>query len=312
MPPVIETLNLTRSYGSRRGINAVNLSIPQGALYGFLGPNGAGKTTTIRVLLGFLRPTLGSARVFGRDAWTHSAAIKADVGSIPGDLRLWGWMSGTRALSLFSRIRERDMLHHGRELADLLELDLSVKVRTMSRGMRQKLGLILALAHKPQLLILDEPTSALDPLMQDRLHGHLRAMAAKGHTVFFSSHTLGEVEALCQRIAIVRNGSIVADNTLDELRATARHEIRIDWKDHLGSRIDPPPFLSLTLQSPARWLATLDGPVDPLLAWLVGKPLLDIAITKPDLETLFRRFYGENPENPSTPAPTTSTPGGAA
>jgi ABC-2 type transport system ATP-binding protein len=291
--PVIETVNLTRTYGQRRGIEGVSLSIGPGSLYGFLGPNGAGKTTTIRVLLGFLRASGGSARVFGKDAWAESAAIKAEVGSIPGDLRLWGWMSGLRALRLFERIRGRPMLEHGQTLAEMFELDLSVRVRAISRGMRQKLGLILALAHKPRLLILDEPTSALDPLMQDRLRNHLRAVARAGSTVFFSSHTLGEVEALCERVAIVRAGRIVADATLDELRATARHEVRIDWRDGLGERVERPGFLNLSQQSAARWNGTLDGPVDPLIAWLVGKPIADVSITKPDLETLFRRYYDD-------------------
>ena len=193
----IETDDLTRRYGARRGIERVSLTVPDGSRFGFLGPNGAGKTTTIRVLLGFLKPTAGQARVFGRDVWRESALIKSDVGYLPGDLRLYPWLSGELALRIFGGVRGRDLMRAGRELAERFALDLRVKVRNMSRGMRQKLGLILALAPRPKLLILDEPTASLDPLMQETLRAHLRELAARGHTVFFSSHTLSEVEQLC-------------------------------------------------------------------------------------------------------------------
>src|SRR5438876_3779258 len=159
---VITTAGLTRQYGSRSGIQAVTLAVPQGSLFGFLGPNGAGKTTAIRVLLGFLRPTAGSARIFGLDCWRQSRQAKAEIGYVPGDLRLYAWMNGAEALRMFGSIRRRDMLVFGRQLAEQFDLDLSVAVRSMSRGMRQKLGLILVLAHKPRLLVLDEPTSSLD------------------------------------------------------------------------------------------------------------------------------------------------------
>jgi ABC-2 type transport system ATP-binding protein len=303
---VIEVANLTRTYGSRRGIQDVNLSIPEGSLYGFLGPNGAGKTTTIRVLLGFLRATSGRASVFGLDAWRRSAEIKAEVGAIPGDLRLWPWLTGVSALKLFGRVRGRDLMAKGRALADELELDLKVRVRAMSRGMRQKLGLILALAHEPRLLILDEPTTGLDPLMQDRLREILRRMAKKGHTVFFSSHTLGEVESLCDRVAIVRQGRLVADDALDALQHAAGHEVTIVWKAPqdgasegqarhaaTGNSVpaEVPDFLVLTERTPTRWVGSLRAPVSTLVEYLADKPLDDLTIARPDLESLFRRFY---------------------
>ncbi len=303
---VIEVANLTRTYGRRRGIQDVNLSIPEGSLYGFLGPNGAGKTTTIRVLLGFLRASSGTARVFGLDAWRQSDEIKAEVGAIPGDLRLWPWLTGLSALRLFGRVRGRDLMPKGRSLADELELDLKVRVRAMSRGMRQKLGLILALAHEPRLLILDEPTTGLDPLMQDRLREILRRMAQKGHTVFFSSHTLGEVESLCDRVAIVRQGRLVADDTLESLQRAAGHEVTIVWKGgmpHASPDRQPlgatsaavptsiPDFLILSERSPTRWVGSLRAPVSTLVAYLADKPIEDLTIARPDLESLFRRFY---------------------
>lgn len=289
---VINLDNLTRSYGPRRGIEDVSIHVGEGTLYGFLGPNGAGKTTAIRVLLGFLRPTNGAASVFGLDCWRDSALIKRDVGYVPGDLRLWPWMNGHTALKIIGSVRGIDIRPGGRELAERFELDLNVKVRAMSRGMRQKLGLVLALAHKPKLLVLDEPTSALDPLMQDRFRDLLRSLAARGSTVFFSSHTLGEVEALCERVAIVRAGRIVADSTLADLRRQARHEFEIRWTSTTPQ--PPPAYLTMTHTSPERWTGSLDErSLTDFLALLAraGQSVADVRLARPDLETIFRRYY---------------------
>jgi ABC-2 type transport system ATP-binding protein len=292
MGSLIQLDHLTRRYGRRRGVERVSLSVSEGALFGFLGPNGAGKTTTIRVMLGFLRPTSGEARIFGLDCWRDSKAIKRDIGYLPGDLRLPAWMDGTNALSIFGAVRGRDLAGAGRELGEKFDLDLRVKVRDMSRGMRQKLGLILALAHSPRLLVLDEPTSALDPLMQQVLHELLRQRAAAGHTVFFSSHSLGEVEQLCDRVAIVRDGEIVADESLAVLRDRAGHDVTIRWKDDAPAlAIEPPDFLKLTRCERAVWQGTLEGPVRRFVDFLAGKSVEDLSIGRPDLESLFRRFY---------------------
>lgn len=281
------------------------MAIEPGSLYGFLGPNGAGKSTTIRVLLGFLRPTSGTARVLGLDCWTQSERLKAEVGAIPGDVRLWPWLTGQGALKLFGQIRGRDLLPQGKKLADELELDLGVRVRAMSRGMRQKLGLILAMAHQPAVLILDEPTTALDPLMQDRLRKILRRMANAGHTVFFSSHTLSEVEELCERVAIVKQGKIVADSTLEELRRQNEHDVVILWKPGAampGDASTPagdqpvPGFLALSERSRRRWAGRLRGPVQPLMGFLAAQPVEDVTIARPSLENIFRRFYEDDVE----------------
>ena len=291
----ISTKGLTRTYGARRGVEDINLFIPEGSLYGFLGPNGAGKTTTIRVLLGFLRPTAGRASVLGLDCWTQSARIKRDVGYVPGDLRLWPWMTGRSALSLFGSVRRMDLLTGpgaGNELADFFELSLNTRVRAMSRGMRQKLGLILAMAHRPKLLVLDEPTSGLDPLMQDRFRDLLRSLSRKqGTTIFFSSHTLSEVEALCDRVAIVRAGKIVADSTLRDLQRQAGRHVIIRWNTPQVPA-ESPACLTLDPEStPLLWQGRLIGSVDPLISWLNGRRIDDITIQHPDLETLFRQFY---------------------
>ncbi len=294
----IEADQLTRRYGRRTGIDRVSLRVPEGVLYGFLGPNGAGKTTMMRVLLGFLRPSAGRASVFGRDCWTESRRLKFDVGYLPGDLRLYPPMTGTQLLRIAGAVRRMDLRLAGADLAELFTLDLAVPVRSMSRGMRQKLGLILALAHKPRLLILDEPTSSLDPLMQDQLIRHLRQLAAAGHTIFFSSHTLSEVDRLCDRVAIVREGRLVADEALEVLRATARRQVTIRWTQGAAAPKAPPAFLELSDRRDRLWQGDLTGPVAGFLQWASGQPVEDVAIGHPDLESLFRRFYERGAQEP--------------
>ena len=186
---VIETRQLTCHYGRRVGVRGVNLRIPAGQVFGFLGPNGAGKTTTIRLLLGFLRASAGRATVFGLDCWRRRALIDRQVGYLPGDLRLYAWMTGHRALRISGQIRRMDLTAAARELSPRFRLEMDLRVRKMSRGMRQKLGLILALAHRPRLLILDEPTSGLDPLMQDVLtEAVARAHGGGDDGVLFEPH----------------------------------------------------------------------------------------------------------------------------
>jgi len=287
---IIETRGLTRFYGARRGIEGVDLAVAEGSLFGFLGPNGAGKTTTIRVLLGFLRPDSGSSRVFGMDCWAGSGRIKEEVGYVPGDLRLYPWMDGRSALSIFGKVRRREMLGPGKDLAERFGLDLGVRVRAMSKGMKQKLGLVLAMAHRPRLLVLDEPSSGLDPLIQEVLRVELRALAAAGHTVFFSSHSLSEVEALCDRVAIVRDGRLVADETLGELKTRAGHAVAIRWRGGAGT-LEAPEFLKVTRRDADEWEGMLEGPMEPLVRWLAGRPIDDLSIGRPDLERMFKRFY---------------------
>jgi len=289
---VITLDKLTKRYGRRVGVDGLSLGVPEGTLFGFLGPNGAGKTTTIRVLLGFLRPTSGRASMLGKACWEQSGAIKADVGYLPGDLRLYPWLTCQTALKLFGAIRGRDLTEAGCALAETFSLEPDVRVRNMSRGMRQKLGLILALAHRPRLLVLDEPTASLDPLMQKRLYEHLRTLAAAGHTVFFSSHTLSEVEQLCERVAILRDGKLVADETLDHLRARAGRAVTIRWHDSAkGREPDPPAFLTVNARRQEEWHATLNGSAMELARWCVGLPIEDLSIGQPDLATLFQQYY---------------------
>ena len=292
MTRILQTKRLSRSYGRRVGIETVDLELEPGTVFGFLGPNGAGKTTTIRLLLGFLRPTAGSAAIFGRDCWRESHLIKRDVGYLPSDLRLHPWMSGESALRVVGRIRGCDILTAGRRIAERFELEMDVKVRAMSRGMRQKLGIVLALAHKPRLLILDEPTSGLDPLMQDELARALVELASEGHTVFFSSHTLSEVEAVCNRVAIVRRGRIVADETIAALQRRARRRLAITFRDEAAAAAaEPPPTIAVEQRSRRVWTGELSRTAGSIRAWLAAQPVEDFVVGPPELETLFRAYY---------------------
>ena len=288
---VISAEALTKSYGERVGVREVSLDVPQGCVFGFIGPNGAGKTTTIRILLGFLRPGAGSARVLDRDCWRQSHLIKRDVGYLPGDLRLSPWMNGQAACKVFGTARRLDLARPSHELAEYFDLDMAVPARSMSRGMRQKLGLILALAHEPRVLVLDEPTSALDPLTQDRLYQRLREMADRGCTIFFSSHVLSEVQDLCDRVAIIRAGSIVADETVAALRGRAGREVVIEWRGAPPDRAEAPPFLEVRTNEESVWSCSLTGTVPDLLAWLRDRPVADLTLEPPDLDSLFKGYY---------------------
>jgi ABC-2 type transport system ATP-binding protein len=294
----VVTQQLSRHYGRRVGIEDVNLGIDEGEIFGFLGPNGAGKTTTIRLLLGFLRPSRGHATIFGLDCWQESPRIKQDIGYVPGDLRLYPWFTGRSALSIVGKVRGLDLRQSGQDLADRFQLEMNVRVREMSRGMRQKLGLVLALAHKPRLLILDEPTSALDPLMQSELTNCLRETARLGCTVFFSSHTLSEVEALCDRIAIVRDGHIVADESLSALRSRAGRIVKIHFSSaEAATRTPCPTFLKFIRQVGSQWDCELEGTTSPLIRWAAELPIDDISISPPDLDSVFRKFYEPSSEH---------------
>ncbi|UCD76186.1 MAG: ABC transporter ATP-binding protein, partial [Phycisphaerales bacterium] len=289
---MIETINLTKKYGELVALNNLNLSINDGDCFGFIGPNGAGKTTTIRVLLGLLRPSGGGASIFGLDCWKRSPRIKRDVGYLPGDLRLYPWMTARNAIGIVGQVRKRGLAERGRELWDRFELDPEVRVRQMSRGMRQKLGLVLALVHEPKLLILDEPTAGLDPLMQDVLYRCLDEAIARGQTVFFSSHRLSEVEHLCDRVAIIRDGRIVADEPLETLRGRAAREVKLEFADaEAAGRAEVPAFLKIRERRGAQWVCDRTGEMPDLIRWMAGQPIADVTIGPPDLESLFRRFY---------------------
>lgn len=294
---MLRTTNLTRRYGARIGVDSVNLQVEAGQVFGFLGPNGAGKTTTIRLLMGFLKPHGGQAEIAGLDCWTHSAQVKRDVGYLPGDLRLYPWLTLRSGTSIVSQVRGEDISARANELAERFELEPTLPVRKMSRGTRQKLGLVLAMAHRPKLLVLDEPTSGLDPLMQSRLADLVREAAAAGSAVFFSSHTLSEVDSLCDRVAIVRHGRVIVDKSLAQLRHEAPRMIELQYADEpTAAAVVLPEMLRLVERRGDVVRCELEGTTPPLVAWASQQPLVDIRIGRPDLETVFHRLYHETDE----------------
>ena len=290
---VLHTDHLSKSYGARRAIDDLSLELEEGTVCGFLGPNGVGKSTALRILMGLLRPSSGRASLFGLDCWRDGLRIRADVGYLPGDLRLYPWLTARLAFRLVGRIRRRALVAPGLALAERFDLEPDVTVRTMSRGMRQKLGLILALAGKPRLLLLDEPTSGLDPIIQDRLLTYLRELKEAAHTIFFSSHTLSEVERLCERVVILKAGRAVADTSLESLRSRAQRDVVLRWEDSAAPEgASLPEFLELREQTPTEWRCTLCGSAATLTRWLAEQRLADFSVGPPDLERLFRSFYG--------------------
>ncbi len=224
--PVIETDGLTKRYGSARGIEDVTITVDAGEVFGFLGPNGAGKTTTIRTLLDLLHPSAGSARIFGLDSRRESVAIRARLGNLPGDFGYGKGASGREALSLLARLRGVEGIGRAEALAKRFRANLDRPLGELSRGNRQKVGLILATFHEPELLILDEPTSGLDPLMQEEFLALVSEERERGCTVFISSHELDEVERVCDRVGIVRAGRLVAvERIADLLGKTQRRNL---------------------------------------------------------------------------------------
>jgi ABC-2 type transport system ATP-binding protein len=229
----IETEGLTKFYGAARGIEDVTLTVEPGEVFGFLGPNGAGKTTTIRTLLDLLHPTRGSARLFGLDSRRDSVAIRARIGNLPGDFGYGKQARGREALALLARLRGVDDLGWARRLAERFRADLDRPLGQLSRGNRQKVGLILAVFHRPELLILDEPTSGLDPLMQEEFLALVREERERGCAVFLSSHELDEVERVCDRVGIIRGGSLIAVERIADLlgKTTQRRRVEVEFAE---------------------------------------------------------------------------------
>ena len=292
----VATHGLTKHYGTHAALHELELRVPAGRLFGFLGPNGAGKTTTLRLLLGLLRATRGRAEVLGRDAWREGPALRAEVGYLPGDVRFYDWLTGRQTLAFLDAARGGRAKTELARLTGRLALDLDRRVRDYSRGMKQKLGLIAALMHRPRLLILDEPTVSLDPLMREILYGELRAVAAEGRTVLFSSHTLAEVETLCDEIAILRDGRLIEHERIDVLRERAVRHVDVRFRAGALTALPRPEGLQVLEDTDAHLRATWMGPTDRLLAWLARCPVQDVTIAPPDLEDLFLTYYADRLE----------------
>ncbi len=288
---VVATHGLTKSYGPFAALRPLELRVAQGRLFGFLGPNGAGKTTTIRLLLGLLRASGGRADVLGHDAWSQGPVVRKQVGYLPGDVRFWDNLTGRKTLEFFNASRGGGHWPEVERLVQVLDLNIDKRVRDYSRGMKQKLGIIAALMHKPQLLILDEPTTALDPLVRAAFYDELRSVVAQGRTVLFSSHTLAEVEELCDEVAILRGGRLIEQERMSVLRERALRHIEIHWKDGTKPVRMAPKGMKVLQNTPAYLRATFAGSVPVLVQWLATMPVQDMTIAPPDLDDLFMDYY---------------------
>lgn len=292
----IQLDGLSKSYGSHNVLESISLSVPKGKLIGFLGPNGAGKTTTIRILLGLLRSDSGSAKIFDRDCYRFGKQIRADVGYLPGDVHIYSNMTGLAVLKFFAAARKRDCQSEILRLADAFDLDIGKRVRKYSTGMRQKLGLIQALMHKPDLLILDEPTSALDPLVRKSVFEQLQSVVDDGRTVLFSSHSLDEVEELCDEIVILRSGKIVEHQKIEVLQKRVLKRVKLELESTSQIPNDWPSQLQMIHEEGHTFEFTWEGPVHELIHWLGGQggfAVNDLIIEKPDLNDLFMTYYQE-------------------
>ena len=295
MNAAIDTERLTKTYGRRsRGIEKVDLTVEEGEVFGFLGPNGAGKTTTIRTLLGFLRPSGGRAWVFGMDIRRRSVDIRKRVGNLPGEFALEDKMTGEELLRFFARLRGVRDLGYAYELSERLGADLRRPMRRLSRGNKQKIGLIQAMFHRPPLLVLDEPTAGLDPLVQEEFLEIVGEVRGEGRTVFFSSHVLSEVERISGRVGIIRNGRLAAVEPTHELVNKAFRHVRLDFDEP----VDPKPFAALPgvrdLKAEGEsFYFTLHDNLDEVVKLAARSRLLNMEYERPSLEEIFLTFYGE-------------------
>lgn len=297
MDEAIRVNGLTKFYGHTRGIEDLSFSIPRGVTYGFLGPNGAGKTTTIRCLLGLLRPNSGEAYVFGEKVELDGARIRTRIGYVAGDVRLYDHETGRWHIDYLSRLRGGPAASAD-ELADRFEFDPSRKVKQLSKGNRQKLALVLALMHDPELLILDEPTSGLDPLNQQVVFNVIGERIANGTTVLLSSHILSEVEKVCDRVAIIREGRLVAEESMSDLLAKRMRHLDVTFTQPVArgllDGIDGVGFVETP--APDRLHATIYGhAIDVVLKALATHDVTDVEIERASLEDVFLEMYRDAP-----------------
>ncbi len=292
--PAIETEALSKRYGRHRGIEDLSFTVQPGEVFGFLGPNGAGKTTTIRTLLDLIHPTSGSARLFGLDSRRDSVAIRARLGNLPGDFGFGREATGRRAVELLGRLRGVAGIARAEELAKRFRADLDRPLGQLSRGNRQKVGLILATFHRPELLILDEPTSGLDPLMQEEFLDLVAEERDRGCAVFLSSHELDEVQRVCDRVGIVRGGRLVAVERIADLLGKARRRFAVALADPAGlERLRSLDGVADLQVGGNRATFTAAGDLDAVVRELAGHHVLDLEATHPSLEEVFLGYYDE-------------------
>jgi len=291
---MIRTRGLTKSFRDVRALSGVELCVGAGEVFGYLGPNGAGKTTTLRLLMGMVRPSSGTATVLGMDAWRDAVAVHRRVGYLAGDAVLYDRLTGRQHIRYFLRLRGSSDMRHALELADRLVLDTTRPVRTLSRGNRQKLALVLALMTAPDLLILDEPTTGLDPLVQQTFSAILREHTATGGSVLLSSHVLGEVQRVADRIGVVRAGRLIAVEQLDVLRGRALHHVTARFDSPVGSMAFRrlPGLRDVRLADGVLHCDAPRSALDALLKEVARHDVRDFQCAEAELEETFLAYYG--------------------
>ena len=285
---------MTKFYGKQRGLLNLSLEIRPGEVFGYLGPNGSGKTTTMRLLLDFIRPTHGKAAILGMDTRTNTVAIKRRVGYLPGDLGIYENLTGRELLIYLSNLRGGIDWTYTESLAERLALDLSRKIRVLSKGNKQKLGLVQAFMHKPEVLLLDEPTSGLDPLMQQEFYRMVSDATFEGRTVFLSSHVLAEVERIADRVGIIREGQLVLEEEVSTLKDKAIRQLEL----HFAGSVPTEAFIGLAGVRDVRaenniLQCTVEGSVDSLIKAAAQFEVTNINTYEPDLEDIFLSYYGQ-------------------
>jgi ABC-type multidrug transport system ATPase subunit len=297
MTPLVDVVGLTKHYGRKRGVIDLSFQVVEGEVFGFLGPNGAGKTTTMRLLMALLFPDSGSARIAGLDCWRRSVDVKRVLGYLPGELAFDPNLTGGQILAYYANLRGGVDRAHLERLVSRLDLDISRRFRHYSHGNKQKVGLIQAFMHRPRLLILDEPTSGLDPLNQHEFGQMVAEVRGEGRTVFLSSHILSEVESMCDRVGIIRDGRLVRVGSVAELKDIKHHEVDLTFtfappaaafREVAGvERVEVLPD-GRTLR------VTIHGDVDPLIKMAARYPLANFISREPSLEDVFLRFYQDD------------------
>jgi ABC-2 type transport system ATP-binding protein len=289
---VIDIKNLSKSYGKSRGIIDVSLSVEQGEIFGFIGPNGAGKSTTIRTLLGLIRPTSGTAEIFGKNCVTHPE-VRREVGYLPSEVFYYDGMRVIDLLKYSASFYKKDCTKRIRELAAVMDLDLKKKIDDLSFGNKKKVGIVQGLLHEPKLIILDEPTSGLDPLMQQKFFGLIAQENQKGATVFMSSHILSEVQKMCERVALIKDGRIIKMEKISALQENNFKRIRVESSGALDKAFAAMPGVS-HVESDGKTVSFLfKGDINRVVHKLAESEIRNLSIEEPDLEEIFMHYYAK-------------------
>lgn len=300
MTSAIQTINLTKTYGKNRGIQNVNLEIQPGEIFGFLGPNGAGKSTALRTITALMKPTSGECRIMGIDPHTHPVEAMANVGNLPTEFSLDDRSTGREIVRYFAELRSGISVDYATTIANRISADLDRPIRRLSRGNKQKIGIVLALFHRPPVVILDEPTGGLDPLVQEQFLELLLEAKANGQTVLFSSHVLSEVERIADRVGIIRDGILIATEDPHELTSRAIRKVTLRFPE-ATSEDDIHPLLALSGVSNASWQSPFlnfdfSGVANDLMRTIAVHDIEMVDIERPSLEELFLGYYGTSAE----------------